>query len=83
MSEGISNDEECESAVMILRELKTAAGSISDQLETCGKKAHEAHKAITGKRKQLAQPYLDAENLLRKMTDSYVTARAKEARDIG
>lgn len=81
MEEGISNEEECESAIRVIRILKKTSAAISDRLEKAGKAAHAAHKAITTKRNELQAPFGEAEANLRMMTNAYITKQAIIARE--
>jgi len=83
IEEGVNNDEEHESAVLVIRGLKGASKSITDQMEASNTVANAAHRAITTKRAELKAPFDNAEGSLRKLAEGYMTEKHRlEAAEI-
>lgn len=78
IEEGVSNDEEHESAVRVIRGLKDASKSITDQMEQSNTIANAAHKGITTKRAELKAPFDTAEESLRTLAEGYMTEKERQ-----
>lgn len=67
----ISNAEEYARAADFLRDCKTMQKDIRETMDPAIKKAHEAHKAVTGIRSKLLDPIDRAESLVKRKMATY------------
>ena len=77
----VENDVAYESAGDFLRDVKAMQKEIRDAFEAPVKKAHEAHKAMTGLRAKLLAPIDEAERLVKRKMAGFVEARQRAAQE--
>lgn len=76
----IADQDGYEKAADFLRDCKTMQKDIRETMDPAVKKAHEAHKAVTGIRSKLLDPIDQAEKVVKQKMGNWVDAQERAAR---
>lgn len=77
----IKTDDDLEKASQMSSRLKTGIKSIETIVNDLAKKANTVHRAITGKRAEILQPFKSAEDSIARKMSSYQTAKIQKQRE--
>lgn len=74
----VSNDEEYQDAVALLKSLKEQSAKVTDFFKPIKDAAHKAHKEVCNREKLLLDPLTKAESVIKKAVGDYLTEQERK-----